>query len=84
MEIKVQTFCGKIITIIIHEKEETVLTLKRKVEEKIAIPPEKQNLCYAGDSLKDNKKINEIANFDRTKPFQLMDREEKGVRCVCC
>ena len=77
MEIKVQTFCGKIVTIEIEDGEETVQNLKRKVEEKIGIPPDRQNLCYGGDSLRDNQKITEIENIDYDRPFQLMN---KGTR----
>lgn len=60
-EIFVKTLTGKIITIEVSA-EESIISLKKKVQEKEGIPPDQQALHYAGKELnEDNKDLKDYS-----------------------
>ena len=58
MQIFVKTLTGKTITLEV-EPTDAVLAVKAKVQERDGIPPEQQQLIFAGKQLEDSKTLTE-------------------------
>lgn len=58
MQIFVKTLTGKTITLEV-EPTDAVLAVKAKVQEREGIPPEQQQLIFAGKQLEDSKMLTE-------------------------
>jgi ubiquitin len=58
MDIKIKTLTGKIFTLEV-ESQDTIETVKAKVQEKEGIAPEQQILNYEGKDLEDGRTLND-------------------------
>jgi ubiquitin len=81
MQIFVKTLNGKTITIEV-DPQDSVISLKKKIQDREIIPPDRQRLIYGGRQLADNKNLSDY-DIREESTLHLLYRAGGG-NCPCC
>ena len=80
MQIFVKTFTGKTITLEV-DPNDSIAAIKAKIQEKEGIPPDQQQLRFAGKTLEEGKTLSDY-NIKRDDTLHLLLRLYGGYRIV--
>ena len=76
MQIFVKTLTGKTINLAVS-RNDTIQDVKKRIEDKVDVPPEKQRLIYAGKQLRDEAKLSDY-NINKESTIHLAVRLRGG------
>ncbi len=76
MDLTIKTMTGKIFTLEV-DSQDTIETIKLKVQDQEGIPPEQQLLTYEGKELEDGRTLNDY-NIGKGSTISLVLRKRGG------